>query len=131
MYNKLKLTVILIFIIIFGIILSSCASSGIQSQISFGIRAAQKDLWDEAIFRWKKVVESNPASAAAHNNLAVAYEKKGLWEEAKKEYELALKLAPNNRYIQANYSKFKASLAIEETSPFEDKDNKNVKNNKK
>jgi len=53
------------------------------------------------------VVVSNPDSAAAHNNLAVAYEKKGLLKEAEKEYQVAKKLAPKNEYILSNYEKFK------------------------
>jgi len=64
-------------------------------------------LWDEAIFRWKKVANTNPTSVAAHNNLAVAYEKKGLLEDAEKEYRIAEKLGPNNKYVQSNYEKFK------------------------
>ncbi len=46
-----------------------------------GVWAAEHDMWDEAIFRWKKALEENPDAAILHNNLAVAYEKKGLWEE--------------------------------------------------
>lgn len=84
-----------------------CSPPLVDEQLHFGIEAAQRDLWDEAIFRWKKVLETNPESAAAHNNLAVAYEKKGLWLEAKKEYEIALKLSPENTYINSNYQSFK------------------------
>ncbi len=87
-----------------------------QTQIGFGITAAENELWDEAIFRWKKALLENPSSAAAHNNLAVAYEKRGLWEEAKKEYELALQLDPNNDYIQSNYKKFKQIYVSEESN---------------
>ena len=79
----------------------------------FGIRAAQKDLWNEAIFRWEKAVRSNPNSAAAHNNLAVAYEKKGLIEKAKKEYEIAIKLSPNHAQIKSNYQNFKEYYSAE------------------
>ena len=75
------LIIALMIFVFFG-----CSRQLSQSQLNFGIEAAKKDLWDEAIFRWKKVLSTNPNSAAAHNNLAVAYEKKGLWEEAKKEY---------------------------------------------
>lgn len=87
--------------------LTGCTSSFHKTQITFGIKAAQDSLWDEAIFRWKKVSDSNPKSVAAHNNLAVAYEKKGLLEEAEKEYSIAKKLGPNNKYVQSNYEKFK------------------------
>ncbi|MBS3818299.1 tetratricopeptide repeat protein [bacterium] len=84
-----------------------CSSSSLGDQLQFGIHAAQKDLWDEAIFRWKKVIQSNPESASAHNNLAVAYEKKGWRDKAEEQYKKALSLDPNNSYIQSNYEKFK------------------------
>lgn len=89
-----------------------CSRPLSENQLHFGIEAAQNDLWDEAIFRWKKVLLSNPQSSAAHNNLAVAYEKKGLWEEAKKEYEAALKLTPQNTYIKTNFQNFKKHYAL-------------------
>ena len=100
---------ILISLTIFFLLLAfyGCSRSMVDDQLNFGIAAAQKDLWDEAIFRWKKVLETTPHSAAAHNNLAVAYEKKGSWEEAKKEYEIAFKLSPENTYIKSNYQNFK------------------------
>ena len=83
-----------------------CSRPFIENQFLFGAEAARKDLWDEAIFRWKKVLVSDPQSAAAHNNLAVAYEKKGLWDEARKEYEIALTLNPDNKYIKSNFQNF-------------------------
>jgi Tfp pilus assembly protein PilF len=100
---------IFLFVTIFFSLLAfhSCSRPLADDQLHFGIEAAQKDLWDEAIFRWKKVIEITPGSAAAHNNLAVAYEKKGFWEEAKKEYEIALKLSPEDTHIKSNYQNFK------------------------
>lgn len=103
-------------------IFTSCSQPKPKTQLQFGIFAAQKGLWDEAIFRWKKVIQDIPSSSAAHNNLAVAYEKMGLWEEAEKEYELALKLSPKNEYISANYDKFKARF--EDSEKDEDKEDK-------
>jgi Tfp pilus assembly protein PilF len=102
-----KLTFYLLVLLFLAISLTSCARQMLDNQLVFGIQAAQQDLWDEAIFRWKKVILSDPKSAAAHNNLAVAYEKKGLWEEAKSEYEIALKLSPGNTHIKTNYQNFK------------------------
>jgi Flp pilus assembly protein TadD len=103
------------------LILSNCSSSIQHSQIQFGILAAQKGLWDEAVFRWKKAVQTNPDSAAAHNNLAVAYENSGQWDKAKIEYETALKLSPNNSHIKANFENFKKNTEGQE------KDRKNEK----
>ena len=104
MYNKF--TICLVFMLLLAFSLSGCSRQLEDNQIQFGVHAAQKELWDEAIFRWKKVVDSNPNSAAAHNNLAVAYEKKGLWDKAKEEYESALKIDPGNKYIKSNYENF-------------------------
>ena len=88
----------------------SCSQPIFEKELKFGIWASQNDLWDEAIYRWKKVLLSNPNSIAAHNNIAIAYEKKGLWEDAKKEYELALKLDPSNTYIKYNYQNFNENI---------------------
>ncbi|MBN1223378.1 MAG: tetratricopeptide repeat protein [Candidatus Aminicenantes bacterium] len=86
--------------------ITGCSSSLTNDQLRFGIEAAKLDLWDEAIFRWKKTLQSSPDSTAAYNNLAVAYEKKGLWEEAKEAYETALKLRPEDKHINSNYKQF-------------------------
>ena len=106
-----------------AIAFAGCAASIQKDQLDFGIRAARKDLWDEAIFRWKKVLKESPNSAAAHNNLAVAYEKKGLLEEAEKEYQAALQISPNNDYIQANYNKLEKNLDLQK----KESDKKNEK----
>jgi Tfp pilus assembly protein PilF len=121
---KKPLIIPLLVLFCFPLILASCSKPLVDKELQFGIWASQKNLWDEAIFRWKKVLASNPNSAPAHNNLAVAYEKKGLWEDAKKEYEAALKIAPNDTSITSNYKKFKENLAPEKEK---DKKEKNEK----
>ena len=92
--------------------LCGCRSPAGRSDIRLGVSASQNDLWDEAIARWTKVVASEPSSAAAHNNLAVAYEKKGLREEARKEYESALRLVPADPYIGDNFKRFMKSPEV-------------------
>lgn len=78
-----------------------------KAQVDFGISVAEKGLWREAIFRWKKAVEIDPGYAAAWNNLAIAYEHEGEFDSARDAYERALKLEPNNTYIHQNYDFFK------------------------
>jgi len=104
----------------------ACSPSRLSDQTSFGIWAVEKDLWDEAIFRWKKTLAENPDSVAAHNNLAVAYEKKGLWEEARREYKIALKLAPQNTWVKSNYQKFQDNVDPDKKEK-EEKDKKKEK----
>jgi tetratricopeptide (TPR) repeat protein len=97
----------LLMILGFG---AGCVSSPGREQIRFGVWASRQNLWDEAVFRWKSVLETSPNSAAAHNNLAVAYERKGLFDEALKEYEIALRLEPKNSYVKSNYQNCKEIL---------------------
>ena len=120
--KKKQLYSLLVFVPVI-LILSGCAPVMTNNQMQFGIKAAQKELWNEAIFRWEKVLEIKPESGAAYNNLAVAYEKKGAWDKAEKAYETAMKFAPKNRYIQANYEKFKTRHESQEKKGSEIKKN--------
>ena len=69
---------------------SASARSDAQEQVEFGIKVAQTGLWREA---W--------------NNLAIAYEHTGKFDDARKAYETALKLDPKNTLIRQNYDLFK------------------------
>jgi Flp pilus assembly protein TadD len=78
-----------------------------RAEVSFGIRVAQKGLWREAIYRWQRATEIDPACAAAFNDLAIAYEHEGQLEKARQAYEKALELEPNNARIRQNFELFK------------------------
>ena len=78
-----------------------------KEQIEFGIKVAQSGLWNEALYRWQKATELDPNYAAAWNNLAIAYEHEGKFDEAKKAYDKALSLEPKNLMIRQNYDLFK------------------------
>ena len=78
-----------------------------KTQVEFGINMAQRGLWREAIYRWERAVLIDPAYAAAYNDLAIAYEHEGQLDKARKAYEKALQLDPNNSNIQQNYELFK------------------------
>ena len=78
-----------------------------KQQVEFGIKVAQNNLWNEALYRWEKATQLDPTYAAAWNNLAIAYEHEGRFEDAKKAYERALELDPKNLMIRQNYDLFK------------------------
>jgi type IV pilus assembly protein PilF len=83
------------------------ARSDAKSQVEFGINVAQRGLWREAIYRWEKATELDPTYAAAFNDLAIAYEHEGQLDKARKAYERALELDPNNAQVRQNYELFK------------------------
>ena len=75
------------------------------TQENFGVRMAKMNLWREALFRFQRAVQLDPQDAMAHNNLAVAYEANGDFDNAAKEYREAMRLDKSNQYIQKNYSR--------------------------
>jgi Flp pilus assembly protein TadD len=105
-----KTTAVLVAAVLAAVLLTALACSRAPDQIRFGIWASQNNLWDEAIFRWKKALQADPGSAVAHNNLGVAYEKKGLFQDALREYEAALKIDPANTYVKSNYRNCKENI---------------------
>jgi len=107
-------TSIVFFLVFFtaGLALSASAARAdnredARSQVDFGISVAQRGLWREAIYRWEKAVELDPTYAAAYNDLAIAYEHEGQLDKARKAYDKALELEPNNSQIRQNYDLFK------------------------
>src|SRR5438128_11664480 len=73
-----------------------------KAQVEFGWDVAMKGLWNEATFRWEKAVELDPTYAAAWNDLGIAYEQQGKFDQARKAYEKAIGLEPNNNFIRQN-----------------------------
>ena len=98
-----------VLLLVAALAAAGCSSGGTESaetQEKFGVRMARMNLWREAQFRFLRAVQLNPADALAHNNLAVAYEANGDFENALKEYREAIRLDKSNQYIQKNYSRF-------------------------
>ena len=79
----------------------------VKLQLKFGVRAASEDHWDEAVYRWRKVLQLAPENLMAHNNLAVAYEQMGDYELAMEEYTIAYRLNSQNDIIKNNLERFK------------------------
>jgi tetratricopeptide (TPR) repeat protein len=83
------------------------ARSDAKAQVEFGIAVATRGLWKEATYRWQRATEIDPQYAEAYNNLAIAYEHEGQLDKARKAYEKAIELDPNNTMIRQNFDLFK------------------------
>jgi hypothetical protein len=96
-------------LLLIAVMTAACSSSRHDpraAQENFGVNMARMNLWREALFRFKRAVQMSPGNPTAHNNLAVAYEANGDFENAAKEYREAMRLDKSNQYIQKNYSRF-------------------------
>lgn len=105
--NTFKSVIILYLIV--SILSTGCAQKEdvIKQQNEFAIRSAQMGLWNEAIMRWKRILEVEPNNAKILNNLGVAYEAKGDLDSAISAYKSAVELEPNNKVFMSNYIKCK------------------------
>jgi Tfp pilus assembly protein PilF len=89
---------------------AGCGSAGSatkpDAQVDFGVDMARRGLWSEALFRFQQAERLEPDSFRVANDLAVAYEANGMFDQALDQYQKALKLAPSNRELRRNYSRF-------------------------
>lgn len=81
--------------------------SDAKAQVEFGITVAQRGLWREATLRWERATELDPGYGAAWNNLGIGYEQLGQFDQARRAYEKAIEVEPNNTYIRNNYDLFR------------------------
>ena len=77
-----------------------------NAQMEFGVKMARRGLWSEALFRFQRADSMEPNNAKTLNNLAVAYEAVGKFEEALAHYQKALRASPSSRDLKKNYSRF-------------------------
>lgn len=77
-----------------------------KDQLAFGVDMAKRGLWSEALFRFEQARLLDPGRVSILNNLAICYEAGGRFEEALATYREALRLAPENRVVKQNYSRF-------------------------
>ena len=80
--------------------------SEMDRQISFGVKMAQRGLWSEALFIFQRADADRPGDSKILNNLAVAYEAVGQYENALEAYQKALRADSANRELKRNYSRF-------------------------
>ena len=104
---RLRSLLILTFLACVVTVAYADVRSDAREQVQFGINVAQRGLWKEALYRWKRAAEIDPTYAAAFNNLAIAYEHEGQLPEARESYEKAVQLEPGNAMIRQNYELFK------------------------
>jgi Flp pilus assembly protein TadD len=87
---------------------AGCSSSPArpERQLRFGVKVAERGYWREARFRFEEAIRLRPDDAHAHGDLAVSLEALGEFSAAFEEHKKAIALAPNDRHLRQNYSRF-------------------------
>jgi len=93
-----------------ALISGACASSGPPAQahaeMREGVRAAQRAYWQEALFRFQNARTLEPQDPEVLNNLAVALEALGRYDEALATYKQALQGGSKSSALRRNYARF-------------------------
>jgi tetratricopeptide (TPR) repeat protein len=100
----------LIVVAAVAVLLAGCAAGRSeltpQREVEAGVGAARSGYWQEALFRFENAREKGLTNAPLLNNMAVAQEALGRYEEALATYRAALELAPRDAVIRRNYARF-------------------------
>ena len=67
-----------------------------------GTTYARNLLWHDGVTLWSDVIRKSPEKARPHNNLGIAYKNQGYFDEAIKEYKIALDFSPDNAEAHHN-----------------------------
>ena len=82
------------------------SSKEAAAEMAWGYKAARRGYWQEALVRFSHANELTPDQPRILNNIAVAQEANGLYEEALLTYQEGLAIAPDNDALRRNYMRF-------------------------
>jgi Flp pilus assembly protein TadD len=91
--------------------LGACAGStgsglSFKEEMREGVTAATRGYWQEALFRFERARAIAPDDARMLNNLAVALEALGRYDDALATYKKAVSLDPKDTTVKRNYARF-------------------------
>lgn len=84
----------------------SPASKEAAAEMEWGYKAGRHGYWQEALVRFQHANELTPDQPRILNNVAVAQEANGMYEQALLTYQEGLTIAPNNDALRRNYLRF-------------------------
>ena len=103
---QLSLVGCLLVSLMFTVAQPAAAADKASQQMEFGADMAKRGLWSEALFRFQQANRLDPDNARILNNVAVAYEALGLFDQALEAYRAALAAGPSDKEVRNNYSGF-------------------------
>ncbi len=82
------------------------AAKEAAAEMEWGYKTARRGYWQEALMRFQHANELTPDQPRILNNIAVAQEANGMYEQALLTYQEGLTIAPNNDALRRNYMRF-------------------------
>lgn len=79
--------------------------------MEWGYKAARRGYWQEALTRFQHANQLTPDQPRILNNIAVAQEANGLFEQALLTYQTGLAIDPGNPALKRNYARFQEFYA--------------------
>jgi tetratricopeptide (TPR) repeat protein len=92
------------------------------ADMEWGYKTARRGYWQEALARFEHANELTPDQPRILNNIAVAQEANGLYEQALLTYQEGLTIAPNNDALRRNYMRFQEFYSSYIAPPEESED---------
>ena len=92
------------------------------ADMEWGYKTARRGYWQEALARFVHANELTPDQPRILNNIAVAQEANGLYEQALLTYQEGLTIAPNNDALRRNYMRFQEFYSSYIAPPEESED---------
>jgi tetratricopeptide (TPR) repeat protein len=80
-----------------------------------GVAYARNNLWTDRVRLWEDIVKKSPQKVRPHNFLGKYYEQQGRLEEAMEQFNIAIRLGPDDLWSRANLG-----AAYEKLGRFED-----------
>jgi Flp pilus assembly protein TadD len=77
-----------------------------EAEMEWGYKAARRGYWQEALIRFQHANILTPNQPRILNNIAVAQEANGLYEDALLSYQTGLAIAPDSDALRRNYMRF-------------------------
>jgi Flp pilus assembly protein TadD len=82
-----------------------------SAEMEWGYKAARRGYWQEALLRFQHANDLTPDQPEILNNIAVAQEANGLFEQALLTYQTGLSIDPKDGALQRNYARFQEFYA--------------------
>lgn len=92
-------------------VVCGCTSGGVggrsrAEEMEEGYRAAKHGYWQEALMRYERAEQLEPGNAEVLNNLGVALEAVGRYEEAGEVYARARHIDPKDEKLKRNHRQY-------------------------